>query len=93
MAEEEERMAAEQVEGPQFEHDCDACEFIGRGHHVEGVPVDVYFCAQGGAANTIVLRASSDGADYESGATSWRQIAELSLRDEARSRVGRAYDA
>lgn len=48
---------------PQFEHDCDNCEFLG---HViindEGA--DLYYCAR---EPTVIARRSSDGPDYSSG--------------------------
>ena len=46
----------------RFEHDCDACVFIG---HYAGH--DIYRCPQGGIVPTIVARFGDDGPDYHSG--------------------------
>lgn len=48
---------------PQFEHDCNACKFLGRAEHF---PADLYFCPQGNIP-TIIARFSSDPSDYSSG--------------------------
>lgn len=49
---------------PRFEHDCDACKFLG---NVKGW--DLYWCSQGGGPNisTVIARFSDSGPDYISG--------------------------
>jgi hypothetical protein len=46
---------------PLFQHDCEACKFLGR-HKGE----DLYFCHQGGLP-TVIARWSNSGPDYISG--------------------------
>lgn len=50
---------------PWFEHDCEACKFLGKskGGH------DLYWCSQGGGTNisTVIARHGSDGPEYISG--------------------------
>lgn len=57
-------MVEVQLEGPLFEHDCTECVFLGR--HPE-IPVDLYFCKQGGSYPTVIARRGNKGADYTSG--------------------------
>lgn len=46
----------------RYEHDCNNC--VPLGQHKE---CDLYFCKQGGSADTIVARFGSEGPDYMSG--------------------------
>jgi transcription-repair coupling factor (superfamily II helicase) len=43
---------------PRYEHDCEACKYVGT-TDVRGGLVDVYRCGA-----TVVIRLSSDGPDY-----------------------------
>lgn len=55
---------------PQFEHDCDACEFMGRWLGPEGLRADLYVHGDpttGKFGSTVIARYSSDGGDYQSG--------------------------
>lgn len=47
---------------PQFKHDCDNCEFLGRHCHV-----DLYICGSDLALPTLIGRHSSVPEDYHSG--------------------------
>lgn len=49
---------------PLFEHDCDACTFLG--HNDEGT-MDLYFCPQLPGLPTVIARFSDNGPDYMSG--------------------------
>jgi hypothetical protein len=49
---------------PQFEHDCEACLFLGRLHDQRRY--DLYYC-QGGGEPNVLARWSSNGPDYTSG--------------------------
>jgi hypothetical protein len=55
---------SEHTTPPQFEHDCDKCTFLGRMEDGNGKPMDAYACMQGGEIPTIILRWSSEPADY-----------------------------
>ena len=57
------KQVEEAVGDPVFEHDCDACIFLG---HYEGH--DLWFCPREVAGYTVIARWSSDGPDYRSGA-------------------------
>jgi len=48
-------------ENPQWEHDCAACEFLGRWKEF-----DLYYCRQRGIP-TVIARWSDEGQDYYSG--------------------------
>ena len=61
-----------EVKGPQFEHDCDSCLFLGRGVYdrdEKKISVDMYVCP--GTFCTFIARCSSDGPDYFSRDVSW----------------------
>jgi hypothetical protein len=57
-------------EGAHYDHDCDACTFLGtwRGDAKHGAGIhdhDLYYC--GGRWPTVIARCSSEGSDYMSG--------------------------
>jgi len=47
---------------PKYKHDCRVCVFLGRYKEF-----DLYYCTQGGKADTILARYSDEGPDYLSG--------------------------
>ena len=49
---------------PLYEHDCDACVFVG-GSNLEGTEYDYYYCPRCDEG-TVIARYSSDGPDYYS---------------------------
>lgn len=55
--------------GPQFEHDCDHCVFLGRWTDPEThTPYDLYFHPSKEAfGETVIARFGSDGPEYASG--------------------------
>jgi len=52
---------ARKSEAPRYVHDCDLCVFLG-----SYLGDDLYYCP--GREKTVVVRISSDGPDYISGA-------------------------
>lgn len=53
-------------ETPQYAHDCETCNFLGRDvDDQSGSSVDMYFCPQHGLP-TIIMRYGSNGEDYTS---------------------------
>jgi hypothetical protein len=53
------------AEGPQFEHDCDHCNFLGRFVDDSGQAADLYF--HGAIQQTTLARYSSEPSNYGSG--------------------------
>lgn len=62
-------------DGPQYEHDCDRCEFQGRYTYdapmvngTEELSVDLWYCpcADPDMGGSVIARASSEGSDYGS---------------------------
>jgi hypothetical protein len=62
-----------QVSTPLFQHDCKCCTFLG----TSPTNMDLYFCKQGGASDTVIARFSSDGPDYKSGMVFRHRVPEL----------------
>lgn len=56
---------------PQFEHDCDGCEFLGTTGRWAKRKADFYFCP---GEPTVIARYSSDGPDYSSGIGSQTEL-------------------
>jgi len=52
---------------PQFAHDCDKCQFLGRYICERYGECDLYYCDQGAAVETVVARYGNDGPQYTSG--------------------------
>lgn len=52
-----------ETESPQFEHDCENCQFLGRSaaNHA-----DLYFCRNNHGGGGLVARYSDVGSDYHS---------------------------
>ncbi|MBC8739742.1 hypothetical protein F6X40_23805 [Paraburkholderia sp. UCT31] len=53
-------------ETPQFQHDCNACAFLGRYVNEEGRSCDLYYHG-GHFQKTVIARFSSEGPNYSSG--------------------------
>jgi hypothetical protein len=47
---------------PRYAHECKACTYLGQHNDA-----DLYFCGQGGIADTVIARYSDRGDDYHSG--------------------------
>jgi hypothetical protein len=53
---------------PLFEHDCDACTYLGRFEPTAHYSVaDLYYCDHNSPFPTVIARISSRGPDYASG--------------------------
>lgn len=50
---------------PQFEHDWDCCQFLGRYQH-RGIDYDLYFCTEANPP-TPIARHGNEGPEYRSG--------------------------
>ena len=54
------------IEIPQYHHDCESCNFLGRDiDEQSSTEVDMYFCPQRGLP-TIIMRYGNNGEDYTS---------------------------
>lgn len=73
---------------PRYKHDCEACKFLGWDFHY-----DLYYCDQGGKADTVIARYSSYGPDYYSGLT-WdiSPIQTAIVMAKKRGYLGKIYD-
>lgn len=61
------RFNEEKKERPQFQHDCDKCQFLGRyecrDYYDEWERYDLYQCE----GKTVIARFGDDGPDFSSG--------------------------
>lgn len=69
-------------EKPRYQHDCDACVFLGYYGNV-----DLYCCNQHGHP-TVIARYSSTGSDYSSGIVFARQVPALAVALERARKLG-----
>ena len=81
-------LAALLVQPPKFEHDCTACEYLGRHVAEDGFEYDLYVHPGQGVNQTVIARFSSEGRDYISGMPSSygssEMLTEARLRAQAR---------
>lgn len=61
---------------PLHKHDCDQCLFLG---YSEDETKDLYFCAQGGVEDTVIVRYSSEPSDNISGIVFAKKNPDLAL--------------
>lgn len=52
---------------PQFTHDCDKCQFLGRYTCEFNGPCDLYYCGASEFRDTVIARFGDDGPNYTSG--------------------------
>lgn len=48
---------------PQFTHDCDGCQFLGR-HKRGQAHFDLYYCSKGILNGTLLARYGNEGSEY-----------------------------
>lgn len=91
----------EHVREPQYKHDSECCNYLGRykapyPRHDDGVAdYDLYYCSQG-ARPTVILRYGNEGWEYDSGmnlATGYRAYSTHPLIVAARVARSRAIQA
>jgi hypothetical protein len=71
---------------PRYQHDCEACTYLGRYADAAGHISDLYFCIQGLGAGlpTVVARHGDRGHEYTSGLAAADYVASLgAARDRA----------
>lgn len=77
-----------QVMGPEYEHDCPNCTFLGKFEDDE-VIFDLYYC--GNPMQTVVARYSDDGPKYVSGISVAKSNLEPSLTEALKRAIKGGY--